>query len=1029
MSEEQIELALLTGERRADLERMFGVGDYAELRDLAASSAQVRLRSAPRVLILPGILGSKLGKRRRFIKTWDTLWLDFGEIIFGNLTGLSLKDQDPRIQSFSVILSYYLKLKYRLRRAGFRPKFHHYDWRLSIDILGQELATTIKEQGEPVSLVAHSMGGLVSRAAFAQLGNETNTIKDLVMLGTPNHGSFLPVQAFRGTAATLKKLATLDITHSSETLVDEVFSTFDGLIQMLPFGGQLSTIDFFQESTWPAGKFRPKMARLKKAPRVHELLAQVRPDDLARMHLIAGVNCETAVDATFNSANSEFEYRFSQEGDGTVPLESARLPGIKQVYYVEEEHGALPNNRRVAESVIDILRTGSTEKLPTEWSPTMGRSIRLRSESQLREASIDLEPGREPALEEERDFLREFLAQARQENRETAIPDLPALDDLSRQPIVIGRRRQHRLDVTLARGSVTEVNSQAIILGVFAGVAPSGAARALDEALGGEITRLVNRRVFSTNTGEVFILPVSRRQLKADFVVFVGLGYYDEFSEEVLELASQNVARMLLAAQIGEFATVMMGSASATSMTASLRSMLRGFSAGVVDQSSGHMIRSVTIVESDERRFQQMTRSLVELAVSDILDGIEITIESIQLPDPIMPSRLSRSSARTTDPLYLIVRQEAQAQDHDLNFNLGGNDQSFTLHSSLLTSGGKATVVSESLDVPVDKLNTLLERLGNMSEASELNQVGRDLANLVLPPQVAELMLRMQSEARPVVVLHDAEASRIPWEILQISDPHSDATPDEEDYYIPALSSGLSRRLVTDVPIAKWLEQRMVTKQLDILLVVDPTSDLAGARREGKRIQKSLEQVAGVTLEVLYQKEATRARLNEEFRSGKYDVIHYAGHAFFDPMQRSRSGLLCSDKRVLSGEDLAGIGNLPALMVFNACEAGRVRGAARSAMATMEAQEGSERVLRNVSLSEAFLRGGVANYIGTYWPVGDEAAEQFATTFYGNLIKGVTIGEALNQGRQAVHKVPSIDWADYMHYGDLSFRLKAGDTL
>ncbi len=174
----------------------------------------------------------------------------------------------------------------------------------------------------------------------------------------------------------------------------------------------------------------------------------------------------------------------------------------------------------------------------------------------------------------------------------------------------------------------------------------------------------------------------------------------------------------------------------------------------------------------------------------------------------------------------------------------------------------------------------------------------------------------------------------------------------------------------------------------------------------------------------LYQGEVTRSRLHEELRSGDYDVVHYAGHAFFDPVQRSRSGVLCSDNQVLSGEDLAGIGNLPALMVFNACEAGRVRGVARSAAGMMEARSGSERVLRNVSLSEAFLRGGVANYIGTYWPVGDAPAEKFAVAFYGELIKGAAIGDALNQGRKAVHAIPSVDWADYMHYGDLNFRLK-----
>jgi CHAT domain-containing protein len=76
-----------------------------------------------------------------------------------------------------------------------------------------------------------------------------------------------------------------------------------------------------------------------------------------------------------------------------------------------------------------------------------------------------------------------------------------------------------------------------------------------------------------------------------------------------------------------------------------------------------------------------------------------------------------------------------------------------------------------------------------------------------------------------------------------------------------------------------------------------------------------------------------------------------------------------------------------------------------------------------VGLAEAFLRGGVANYVGTYWPVGDASAKDFAETFYTDLIKGQTIGNALNTARQAIADT-SVDWADYIHYGDFNFTLK-----
>ena len=53
----------------------------------------------------------------------------------------------------------------------------------------------------------------------------------------------------------------------------------------------------------------------------------------------------------------------------------------------------------------------------------------------------------------------------------------------------------------------------------------------------------------------------------------------------------------------------------------------------------------------------------------------------------------------------------------------------------------------------------------------------------------------------------------------------------------------------------------------------------------------------------------------ECFGTGEYDVVHYAGHAYFDEFDRARSGILCSGDEVLSGADLASLSRLPALVV------------------------------------------------------------------------------------------------------------------
>jgi CHAT domain-containing protein len=81
-------------------------------------------------------------------------------------------------------------------------------------------------------------------------------------------------------------------------------------------------------------------------------------------------------------------------------------------------------------------------------------------------------------------------------------------------------------------------------------------------------------------------------------------------------------------------------------------------------------------------------------------------------------------------------------------------------------------------------------------------------------------------------------------------------------------------------------------------------------------------------------------------------------------------------------------------------------------------------VAATVGFAEAFMRGGVANFLGTYWPVGDAAAEVFADSFYRELATGRTIGGALVSSREAVRAVDDRDWADYVFYGSPDFVLK-----
>src|SRR5262245_13703525 len=146
----------------------FGGQEYEDLVRLMRRVAQVPLgANAPRVYIVPGIMGSQLGCARHEPLPNDILWLDPMDIAMGRLSALHLSS-DTKIVSLGIVLYSYLRMKLHMRIAGFAPVCHHYDWRLGVDELGRGLAEKIAtDPAERVMVVAHSMGGLVSRAAMA----------------------------------------------------------------------------------------------------------------------------------------------------------------------------------------------------------------------------------------------------------------------------------------------------------------------------------------------------------------------------------------------------------------------------------------------------------------------------------------------------------------------------------------------------------------------------------------------------------------------------------------------------------------------------------------------------------------------------------------------------------------------------------------------------------------------------------------------------------------------------------------------
>ena len=396
-SDEQIGLWLASGERRRELLAYFGAAEYRALAALArrAQSAPVA-DAALRVLVVPGIMGSQLGLLRPPPLPHDIVWLDPIDIQLGRLATLRVPGA-AHIVSLGVVPFSYLRLKLYLRAHGLAAEFHDYDWRLPVAQLGSALAERVRAAGRTrVAIVAHSMGGLVARAALALAG--TGSVERLVLLGTPHCGSFAAVQALRGTYAVVRKVARLAGEASAETLAAEVFSTFPSLYDLLPVAAGGGATDLFDARAWPASGPQPRAALMQAALAARQRLAA--PDE--RFVSIVGVGQETVTAVT--QRNDDFVYTLTRHGDGTVPATSAALAGVRSAY-ARVAHSNLTRDPVVAAAVVDMLRRGSTTRLPDAWLSS-SRACTQVSDRQLRRSHAQKVDWAALTPEERRVFLQ-----------------------------------------------------------------------------------------------------------------------------------------------------------------------------------------------------------------------------------------------------------------------------------------------------------------------------------------------------------------------------------------------------------------------------------------------------------------------------------------------------------------------------------------------------------------------------------------------------------------------------------------------
>jgi CHAT domain-containing protein len=247
-----------------------------------------------------------------------------------------------------------------------------------------------------------------------------------------------------------------------------------------------------------------------------------------------------------------------------------------------------------------------------------------------------------------------------------------------------------------------------------------------------------------------------------------------------------------------------------------------------------------------------------------------------------------------------------------------------------------------------------------------------------------------------------------PWELMY----------DEEDFL--CLKHYIGRYVNTTKIAPPRMQPVAYNREWDtigVLLVSVPGPPnlpfLPGAKAEGDALMRLFQSMGYVTLKYLRPPDATYANVRNELRRGTYQIVHFCGHASFNPQDERSSALMLQDYSLTAGQVIMQLKSA-ILCVVNACQT------AQQASATWNAE------LNNFSLGRAFMETD-SYLLGSRWKLSDEAAPIFAVAFYTALLQDwKSIGEAVQIARKECRaQLPADDvaWASYVYYGDprLSF--------
>lgn len=967
----------------------------------------------PAVFVLPGILGSNLAAGGRRI------WLGLG--IIGGLDELTyVPGEQKHVQPDGPIGLVYNDLIEHLGATHEVIPFA-YDWRVPIHLEARRLAAAVKKAldarkatGQPVRLLAHSMGGVLARCMQLEDPATWQRVMDhpqgrLLMLGTPNGGSWAPMQVLSGDDTMGNALAAFG-SPLADRKARAIMAGMPGFLQ-LQAGLLDPELKLDQSETWAAiGKADydrmqdanwwhrsageamecayhwgvPPQPVLDEAKALRLRLDEQRdhalPAFASKLLLVVGQAKATPVG--FEVGERGFVYLDATDGDGRVPLQSALLPGV-QTWQLDCDHGALPSEKKAFGAFVELLESGATHALPP-LAATRGARDRA---SLTRSRPSRTPKAARPAQSQRSVFSSSEDTVAAAASAGGGVP---------------------RLQLSVLNGNLSFVG-ETLLVGHYRASELTGTEAVVNRLVGGTLQASLAAGLYpdAVGTQQVFVNTRSDpanpwRLPRPASVLVVGLG--EEGTLREAELTTSVRQGVLAWAQ--RLAETRAAGPHALAATL-LGSGGLGITAGAAARAIAH-----GVCEANQRAAASGWPAVASLTLVELyLDRATEAWQGLQMLAQAHAGSYALTShiRNGTGPLRRQVDSGYRGADYDLISATTGGEGAI----EFVLDSRRARTEVRSQRTQTTLLRDLVARAA--TDRNDDPRIGRTLFQLLVPGEIEPFL----GGAERMLLDLDAGTAALPWELLD------SGSADGDDRRPWAVRSQLLRRLRKREPMGK---ARDAGADHDVLLIGEPLITdpsypaLPNAREEAAAVEMALCGAGGLAPErVLALLDAPDAQsVIGALLARPWRIVHIAGHGEA-PNAQGAGGVVLSGGHFLGPAEIKAMRTVPELVFVNCCHlAAYPEGAAL--------RKGFEPGVFAAGVADQLIELGVRCVIACGWAVEDGPAAVFAATFYNRLLSGTRFIEAVAAAREAcwAARPDGKTWAAYQCYGDANWVYRSG---